>query len=197
MSAVSNLSSPAGVNYATQLAQTSALQRGLYNLGAAVQNGDLSSAGSILTAFIKANPQYASTSDDGSQSQDPINQDFQALTNAISNNQADDAKTAWAQLKSDLAKNGITNLTDGAAATAQLLNGTKDSIAQQILTDTFAVSSGTGPSITSLLAGGNGPSPESGLPTSLIANWLTYQSGGNTSPLATPPDTAATLNTTA
>ena len=94
MSAVSSISNSASVTYATQLAQTSALKRSLNSLGTAVQNGDLTSAGSILAAFIKANPQFASTASDGSQAQDPINQDFQALADAVSGNQVDAAKGA-------------------------------------------------------------------------------------------------------
>ena len=102
MSVLSGISSSAGVSYATELAQTSALKRNLNNLGTAVQNGDLTSAGSILSAFIKANPQFAITSSADSQAQDPINQDFQALADAITNNLADTAKSAWTQIKSDL-----------------------------------------------------------------------------------------------
>ncbi len=196
MSAVSSLSSSAGVSYATELAQTSALQRGLYNLGAAVQTGDLNSAGSILTAFMQANPQYAATSSDGSESQDPINQDFQTLADAISNNQVDDAKDAWNQLKEDLAKSGVTNLTDGTTATAKLLSDTKSSIDQQILTDTLSLSSGGGPSVTSLL-GGASASADPGLPTALISNWITYQSGGSSSPQSSSPVAGTALNATA
>jgi predicted transcriptional regulator YheO len=121
MSTVNGVSNSASFTYATQLAQTSALKRNLSNLGAAVQSGDLTSASSILAAFVKANPQYASTSTSGTQSQDPINQDFQALTDAIANNQPDAAKTAWTQITTDLTKNGITDLGNGADAMAKLL----------------------------------------------------------------------------
>jgi hypothetical protein len=62
MSALNSISSSASTTYATPLAQTSALKRSLDNLGNAVQSGDLTAAGAILTAFIKANPQYASAS---------------------------------------------------------------------------------------------------------------------------------------
>src|ERR1039458_5046235 len=65
MSTLSSISNSASATYATQLAQTSALKRSLNSLGIAVQNGDLTSAGSILAAFIKANPQFASTASEG------------------------------------------------------------------------------------------------------------------------------------
>jgi hypothetical protein len=182
MSAVNSISSSADITYATQLAQTSALKRSLNNLGNAVQNGNLTSAGAILTAFIKANPQYASASSAASPSQDPINQDFQALTDAVSNNQADAAKTAWTQIKSDLAKSGVTDLSDGPAATAKLLAQSKAAISQQILNDVFGASSGTGTSVTSLLGGSSNSSSGVGLSSSLLSDWLTYQEGGNTSP---------------
>jgi hypothetical protein len=197
MNAVTGVSSSGSVNYATQLAQTSALERSLYNLGAAVQNGDLTSAGSILTEIIKANPQYAYTSSDGSQSQDPINQDFQALADAISNNQADTAKSAWTQIQGDLAKSGITDLSNGAAATAELLAQTKASIAQQIISDTFGASSAGGISAASLPGGSSDTSGGTGLSSSLISDWLTYQAGGTASPPAAADITGTNLDTTA
>ena len=197
MSAVSSTTSSASVSYATQLAQTSALQRSLYNLGTAVQSGDLTSAGSILSGIISANPQYASTSNGGSSSQDPINQDFQTLANAISNNQTDVAQSAWTQVKSDLAKDGVTNTTDGTSATAELLAQAKSSVVQQIISDTFGTSPGGGVTATSLLTGSLDSSSDAGLSSSLISNWLTYQAGGSTSPSAMVPSTGANLNTTA
>ena len=197
MSQVTGVSSSAGVSYATQLAQTSALKRSLNNLGTAVQNGDLTTAGSILTAFMQANPQYASTSSDGSQSQDPINQDFQALADAISNNQVDTAQSAWTQIKSDLAQSGVTDLSDGPAATATLLAQAKASIDQQILSDAFGTSSGGDASLTSLLGGSSGSSDGVGLSSSLLSDWLTYKEGGSTSPAAAADSTGNNLDTTA
>ena len=62
MSTVSGVSNElTSVAYATQLAQNSHLQRSLYNLGAAVQGGDLKSAGTMLTALMKEYPQYGSS----------------------------------------------------------------------------------------------------------------------------------------
>src|SRR5580692_9790279 len=114
MSSLSSVSNSGNTGYATQLAQTSAFEGSLYNLGTAIQNGNMTGAGSILTALIAANPQYAtssstsgtSASSSSTQSQDPLNQDFQNLASAISSNQPDAAKTAWNQLKTDLAKAG-------------------------------------------------------------------------------------------
>ena len=197
MSGITGVSSSASVSYATQLAQTSALKRSLNSLGTAVQNGDLTTAGSILTAFIQANPQYASTSSAGSQSQDPINQDFQALADAISNNQVDTAQSAWAQIKSDLAKSGVTDLSDGPAATATLLAQTKASMDQQILSDAFGTSSGDGISLLSLLDGSSSSSSGAGLSSSLLSNWLTYKEGGSTSPTAAADSAGNNLDTTA
>ena len=182
MSALSSISSSASATYATQLAQTSALKRRLNNLGTAIQNGDLASAGSILTAFVKANPQYPFTSAAGSTSQDPINQDFQALADAVSNGQVDTAKGAWTQIQSDLAKSGVTDLGDGPAATAKLLAQAKASMNQQILSDAFGTSSGGDNSLTSLIGGSSGSSGDAGLSSSLLSDWLTYKAGGNTSP---------------
>ena len=197
MSAVNGISNLASVAYATQLAQTSALKRNLNKLGTAVQSGDLASAGSILTAFVKANPQYASTSSAGSQSQDPINQHFQALTDAITNGQVDPAKSAWSQIQSDLAKSGVTDLADGTAATAKLLAQTKASISQQILSDAFSASAGGGMSPTSLLGGSSESNSSVGLSSSLISDWLTYRAGGNTTPTTAATGAASKLDTAA
>ena len=197
MSIVSSRSSSTSVTYATQLAQTSALKRSLNNLGTAVQNGDLTSAGTILTAFINANPQYASTSSSDTQSQDSINQDFQALADAITNNLADTAKSAWTQIKSDLATSGATDLSDGTAATAELLAQTQTSLAQQILSNAFGTSSGDGLSLTSLIGGNSGVSGSVGSSSSVFSDWLIYQAGGNTSPAAASASAGNRLNTTA
>src|SRR5579863_8537831 len=106
MSTLSSVTNSAGASYAAQLASSSSLERSLYNIGTAIQNGNLTSAGSILSSLMAANPQFAaaasSSSGDSSQSQNPINQDFQNLTSAISSNQLDAAKSAWTQLQNDL-----------------------------------------------------------------------------------------------
>jgi len=197
MSTVSSLSSSAGATYATQLAQTSALKRNLNNLGTAVQKGDLTSAGAILSAFIKANPQYASTSSGGSQSQDPINQDFQALADALSINQVDAAKSAWTQITSALAKSGVTDLNDGVSATAKLLAQAKASISQQILSDAFGTGSGSGISLTSLLGGSSGSNSGTGLSGSVLSDWLSYQAQGNPTSAGAAISARSILDTTA
>lgn len=195
MSTVNSVSSSASVTYATQLAQTSALKRSLNNLGTAVQSGDLTSAGSVLAAFVKANPQYASTSSAGAQSQDPMNQHFQALADAISSNQIDTAKSAWTQIQGDLAKSGVTDLGNDAAATAKLLAQAKASMNQQILSDAFPTSSGGESSLSSLLGGSNDSSSAVGLGSSLLSDWLTYQQGGNASPIPTTTSAGSKLDT--
>jgi len=198
MSAVTSVaSSSASANYATQLAQTSALRRSLNSLGTAVQNGDLTSAGSILTGIIQANPEYANTATHGSQSQDPINQDFQTLADAVSNNQVGAAQNAWTQIKSDMAKDGVTDISDGTADTAQLLAQTKASISQQIVSAAFGTNSGGGLSAISLFGGSDASSSGAGLSSSLIGGWLTYQEGGNTLPAASAASTGNNLNTVA
>jgi len=198
MSATTGISISAGVSYARQLAQTSALQRGLFSLGNAVQSGDLNSASSIPTAFIKANPQFASTASDGSPSQDPINQDFNALADAISNNHVDAAKSAWTQVKSDLTTSGVSDLSDGTTATAELPAQSKASISQQIVSDPLGASSSAGLSVASLRGGSSGTSSEVGLSNSLIGSWLMYQAGGSTLPaLIDYNNTGQSLNTTA
>ena len=198
MSTVSVTSNSAGAAYATQLAQTSALQRSLSTLGTAVQNGDLTSANSILTAFIKANPQYASasTSSSGTQTQDPINQAFQTLASAISSNQVDAARNAWTQIKTDLAKNGV-KLNGGTSATTELLAQNEASVSEQIISDILGGESANSSSITSLLGGSEDSSPQTGLNSSLLSEWLTYQQSGATSSSATANSTGINLNTAA
>ena len=197
MSALSSISSSASATYATQLAQTSALKRSLNNLGNAVQNGDLASAGSILTAFVKANPQFASTSSDGSTSQAPINQDFQALADAVSNGQIDTAKSVWTAIQSDLAKSGVTDLSNGPAATAKLLAQAKASMNQQILSDAFGTSSGGDNSLTSLLGDSSSSGSAAGISSSLLSDWLTYKTGGNASPATILQNASNKLDTAA
>ena len=197
MSALNSLSSSASVAYATQLAQTSAFKRSLNNLGNAVESGDSASASSILTAFIEANPQFASTSSEGSQSQDPINQDFQALAEAVSNDQVDTAKGAWTQIQSDLADSGVTDLSEGPAATAKLLAQSQASISQQILSDAFGASSASNTSITSLLGGSSGSSSSAGVSSSLLSDWFTYKVGGSASPVPSAASAGSNLDTVA
>src|ERR1700679_1028320 len=113
------ISNASAISYATQLAETSALRRSLANLGAAIQKGELVPASTILTAFFKANPQYTATANNDSQTQDALSQDFQTLATALSNNQVDAAQTAWTQIKSDFANQGVTNLGDATNSTSE------------------------------------------------------------------------------
>ncbi len=197
MSALSGISSSAGSSYATQLAQTSAFERSLYNLGSAVQNGNLTTAGSILSALMKANPQYAAASSGNTaDSQDPINQDFQNLANAISNNQADTARSAWSQLKNDLAQNGITNISSGADLAAQAVAQSQISMEQSVLTNLFGVTSDTSPSVASLLGGSANSITSTDSVGSLVSNWLTYEADGNSSS-PTGTGSGGSLNTVA
>ena len=199
MSAVTGISgsSSASTDYAMQLAQTSALKRTLNSLGTAVQNGDMTSAGSILTGFIKANPQYTAATSDGAQTQAPINQGFQTLADAISNNQSAQAQSAWAQIRSDLSTSGVTDLGDGAADTQKLLANTKASISQQIVSDALGTSSAGSSSVASLLGGSSDSSSGVGWNSILLNNWLTYQAGGSTTPTASAASTGTKLNTAA
>lgn len=176
MSAVSSTSSSA-VSYATQLASAATLRNSLNAIGAAVQNGDMTTANSLLTTFIQNNPQYASTSSSSS-STDPITQDFQTLATAVSGGQVGAAQSAWASVKSDLANDGV-NL-DTSAVTAQAIEQNKTTIDQDILGDLFGDSSS---------------SSGAGLSSSLLNNWVTYNQDAYTTPVATTPQNV--LNTTA
>jgi hypothetical protein len=195
MSTVSGISSGSGsAAYATQLAQTSGLQRSLYNLGVAVQDGDLNSAGATLTALMKAYPQYASSSSGSTNGSDPVNADFQSLSNAIDNNDTDSAKAAWQQLRTGLANEGVA-VNDGSASTAQLLASAKAALDQSILSQTFGVGADSS-SLETLIGSGSLQScAGDGLP-SLLSNWVTYQATGSASSSYAPSATAgANLNT--
>lgn len=183
MSALGSVSSSSGVDYATQLAQSSSLERSLYNLGSAVESGDLTSAGSILTALIQANPQYATSSASGgsSGSQSPINTDFQNLANAISSNDAGTARSAWAQLKSDLAQAGVTSISSGTDIEAQTLAENKISMEQSLLTSLFGGGSGSSSSLATLLGGSGGSGTSTDPVAAAVSNWLTYQADGSAS----------------
>lgn len=191
MSSLSSVSSSSGAGYATQLAQSSSLERSLYNLGSAIQSGNLTSAGSILTGLIQANPQYATTSASGSSSgsQSPINTDFENLASAISSNDPDTAKSAWSQLKSDLAAAGVTNINSGTDIEAQTLAANKVSMEQTLLTSLFGGGSGSSSSVAELLGGSGGSTTGTDSVASAVSNWLTYQADGSTSvPASANPD---------
>jgi hypothetical protein len=194
MSALSVNSGSASIAYATQLAQTSTLQRSLSSLGAAIQNGDLTSANSILTAFIKANPQYASTSTSGSQTEDPINQDFQTLATAVSNNQVDAAKNAWTQIKTDLANSGVA-INGGTSTTTELLAQNQASVSEQIINDILGTGSGDSSSLATILGQDGDSSNGTGLSSSLLSEWLTYQQSGATTSATAANNAGTNLDT--
>jgi hypothetical protein len=191
--AITPISGSSAVSYAMQLAQTSAVDRSLSNLGIAIQRGELVPASSILTAFFKANPQYTSTASDDSQSQDSLSQHFLALATAISNNQVDAAQTAWTQVESDLANNGVTNPGDGTASTSAVPAQTNDSTNEQFVRGMLGISSGGGASIAAFLGGSS--SSQTGLSSSLIGNRLIYQQSGITGPPETVSSAGNLLNT--
>jgi hypothetical protein len=201
MSSLSSVSNSSAINYATQLAQSSALENSLYNLGSAIQGGNLTSAGSILTGIIQANPQYAtnssSTSSSGStQSQSPINQDFQNLATAIQNNDLGTAQSTWAQLKTDLANAGVTNISSGAQIAAQAIAQNKVSTDETILSGLFGDGSDSNSPLSVLLDQGSSTSSTDSLPAA-INNWLTYQADGNAAPTPTVGAAGNNLNTVA
>jgi hypothetical protein len=181
MSTLSSVSSSAGTTYAEQLAQTSSLKRSLSNIGAAIEKGNVTSASAQLTAFIKANPQYAasSSSDGSTDSTSTINQDFGTLATALSNNDADAAKSAWATIKTDLKSAGVSNIGNPKADTAELLAQTSDSNTQALLSAMFGDTSSTDSTVSTLL--GLSSSSSSTSVSDVLSNWLTYQEDGSAS----------------
>jgi hypothetical protein len=174
------------------LAQSSGLNRSLKNLGTAVESGDLASAGSILSAIKQANPQFAASADSGTASQSPINQDFQTLNDALANNQTDAAQSAWTQLKSDLASNGISITKNSASTTAQVLAQSRESLDLAILSNFFGSSS----SSASLL-GATSTSARNTDWQSTLSQWLTYKANGNASTTAAAGTTAGSVDASA
>lgn len=192
------------LTYATDLGQASALRRTMYNLGKAIQSGELVPASQILEAFFKANPQYVSSASDASPAsssssssspQSPLANDFQTLATAISNNQVGAAQTAWTQIKSDFAKAGVTNLGDGTSATTEALAQSNAATDGQIFSDMFGASQGGNSSISELIGGGSNPSGQMGVSGSLMEEWLTYKQGGPATPAANASGTANLLDT--
>ena len=194
MSAITSVTSSDNAAYATQLAQASKFRRSLNSLGSAIDNGDLTSAGSTLTGIMKAFPQYAASSGEASPSQDPINQGFQKITAAIANHQTEAAKTAWTQLKSDLKQAGVSDISDGKAATAKLLADNKASLNQAILDSFYSASTGSGSTFSALFGTTGSTSTATDSVSSAIGEWLTYKATGTTAASAAAGDT---LDTTA
>jgi len=190
MSALSTVSNSAGVSYATQLAQSSSVERSLYGLGVAVQSGNLTKAGAVLNALMAANPQFAASSGSSTQSQDPINQDFQNLAKAISGNQTDAARNAWTQLRNDLAKQGVTANSNGSDLAAQAVAKSKATMEQSLVSSLFGGGTG-GTSEVATLLGGSGAASSDPI-SALVSNWLTYKSSGGAS-VTSPTDQSGSI----
>lgn len=198
MSTLNGVSNATGSSYAKQLAQSSALSRNLYNLGAAVQNGNLSSAGSILTALMKANPQYASAGTSSSSSNsDPINQDFQNLAEAISSNQPGAALTAWGRLKNDLAKQGFTNISSAHELAAKAVAENKASMEQNLRASLIGGASSDSSSVSTLLGGVGDTASSTTAVDNLVSNWLTYKASGTSSGTKQSGGSSSGLNSVA
>lgn len=191
MSTVSSLSTSASASYAVKLAESFALKRNLSKLGSAIEKGDLTSAGSTLSALIKAHPEYA-TSSSGPDSGSGINADFAAISTAIEDQDTEAAKEAWKQLKSDLAEAGVTDTSDGTAAIQKLLTETKESVNESILSSLFGADSSSSDSVSALLGLGSSTSDSTSL-SSLISSWVTYKKDISTSSIASD-STGSTLD---
>jgi hypothetical protein len=178
-STTTGVSSSSSGSYAVELAQTSHLKRSLHSLDRAIQNGNLSSARSSLVTLINALPKYTPPPDDPADTADPINKGFQAVAKALDDNNADAAKKAWTQVKSDLAKAGVSDITDGKADTAKLLADAKASMNSAIIGKMFGIGSDDGASVTTLLGAKSTSSSDDSV-NAAIAKWLNYEADGKT-----------------
>lgn len=185
-------------SYALSLAKTALLQKDLSSLGTDINNSDISQASSDFRTLVQDNPQYninsassavstvntaaadAVVSGDnvtgGNPSGSNINTDFQAIAQAIDNNSSTDAKTALAQLQTDLATEGlsITSLSNSqqiAVAAAAILQQATE---QTLFGALFSGSSTTGASLNALI-GADTTSSASQF-SNVITDWLTYSS---------------------
>ena len=153
------------------LAQAAQKVRYLDNLENALDRGDLAGAASALQQAANAfavsltsgasAPSSTDSTGSSSPSPDNIPADFQAISDAIGNQDLDSAKTAWTQLQSDLAAAGVTNL-DANALEAQALSSVKTSTDSAILSSLGTSFSG---------------SPSDNL-ESVVSQWLTYKQNG-------------------
>lgn len=186
MSTTNSVSNSSGSSYAQQLAESSALKRSLYSLGQAVQTGDLDSAGSILNALVKAHPEYAASGSGASDSTDPINAGFQALTTAISKKDAQGARSAWNNLKGALAKEGLNDLGSGTTLAANTTAQLEASMDQNLVSALLGGSSSNSASNVSTLLGLDSGSQSS--VNSSVSNWLLYKADSTTT--TSTPDTS-------
>jgi hypothetical protein len=202
MSTTTSIGSSGTTSYAQQLAEGATLKRSLYGLGQAVQTGNLTSAGSILTALEKAHPEYAtSSSSDSSGSSDSINSGFTALKKAISENDTSAAKTAWSQLKTVLAEAGLTNISSGSQLAAQSQANLQASMNQTLVSTLLGgdSSSSSASSVSALLGLDSSSSSSSSTDSvdSLISKWLTYKSDSSTTTASKDSASGTTLDTAA
>ncbi len=193
MSSTSSIAGSSAAAYATDLAQTAKLKRSLYGIGSAIENADLPTARTRLTALMKAYPQYATSSATTADSSSPINNDFKGVSEAIAKNDVDGAKAAWAKLKADLADAGVKGLTDGAADTAKLLADSKASRNQSILDAFVGARSNTSTDSLSMLLGSSTPAGTASSVSAAVSNWLTYRATGGNPP--TSESSGSILNT--
>jgi hypothetical protein len=193
MSNTTSVASTTATTYATELAETSKLKRSLYSIGSAIESGNLAAAGSKLTVLMKSYPQYAASTNAATDTaSSSVNDDFKAISQAIKNNNVEAAKTAWAQLKTDLSNAGVKNLNNGSADTAKLLADNQASINKSILSAFF----GSSDSSVSTLLGSTTASGGSDSVSSVLSNWATYQATGS-SGATSDSNSGKVLNTTA
>lgn len=184
MSTTTGITNSSGADYAMDLAKTSQLRRSLNNFGLAIERGNLTSARSIFTAVMKSQPDHAQApGDTTTETKLPINKGFAAVAAALDAGDPDAAKAAWGQLKSDLGKSGVL-INDGKAATTRLLADTRAAQNQKLLGNLLGVSSGDTTIVGTLLRSDSRSNSQDTF-SSVISNWLTYQSGGKSSPANT------------
>jgi hypothetical protein len=191
MSSISSVGS-AAASYGVQLAQSSKLVRSFSSLDSAIQTGNLTAAAGIIAAIAKDNPQYAASTTSGSTSSDPINQGFQTLSSAITQGDTEATRTAWTQLKSDLADAGVT-ISSGASAMQKIIAQAKDSIDQAIISSLSLGLSENGNSASSLLGNASADSSAtSDTLGTLVSQWVTYKTTGATSQISTNSSNSST-----
>jgi hypothetical protein len=193
MSTVSGLTSSSSVEYATSLAESAKMKRSLFSIGNAIQEGDLAGAQTKLTALFKAYPQYAASAADTTSDPDSINSHFQAVADAVSKQDIEGAKAAWATVTDDLEAAGVT-ISDSATDVAKLVANSKAAMNQSILDAVFGADSGT--NTLSTLLSSNATSASNSI-SSLVSSWVTYKANGTTSQTNTNSTLANILDTSA
>jgi len=147
---------------------------------------------------MKAYPQYASTSDGSSSSEDPVNQDFQTLANAIDQNDVDGAKNAWSKVKSDLSNDGLLSIQNPADTITEALAENQANLDQTLINDLSGRSSDANSSLATLLGNSSdGTTGSSDSVSALVSNWIAYQSNGTASASAPVSLTGGQLDASA